>query len=320
MSCVAPYLHFVLPSLIIGINAITNGIGQGLAAVAGLNAINTQPSSKDDISDTLLLGLALMETGGVLCLIACLYVFRGFENFIFDNPYPYYAEIGIALLFILTSGPVSIISAFPVKGACESIVRQPFFAGKIKTLMLINQTFLQAPIIFAFLLMLFAKPFIVNITTYAQALQIISAGIAFGVGSLGPIIGLGIFTTAVCKYIGKNRNAYKSLLFFTFASEAVISSSIIFALIVALFILRMVCTPFHEELSGMHFLAASLAIGFSTLGVGISTGNISAQGAQEIVANADNSSNIMKFSLLSQAMVETCTLYGLTIALMILLM
>jgi F-type H+-transporting ATPase subunit c len=82
----------------------------------------------------------------------------------------------------------------------------------------------------------------------------------------------------------------------------------------------MVFTPFHEALSGFHFLSASLAIGLATFGVGISTGRISAQGAYEITANPTNSSNIMKFCLLSQAMTETCTLYGLVIAFMILFM
>jgi F-type H+-transporting ATPase subunit c len=319
-TLLAPYLHFILPSIIIGISAIANGIGQGIAAVAGLNAINTQPQARADISSTLILGLALIETGGVLCFITCLYAFRGFENFLFLNPYPYYAEIGIGILFVLTAGPVGIVSAFPVKGACESITRQPFFAGKIKTIMLVNQTFLQAPIIFAFLLVMLAKPLIAEVTTWGQALQIISSGIAFGLGSFGPIIGLGIFTTAICKNIGRNRNAYRQLLFFTFASEAVISSSIIFALITALFILKITYNSSHEALSGIHFLSAALAIGISTICVGISSGKVSAQGAEEIAMNPENSSSIMKFCLLSQAMIETCTLYGLTIAFMILLM
>lgn len=320
ISLLAPHLHFALPALIIGVSAIANGIGQGIAAVAGLQAMTTQPSAKDEISDTLILGLALIETSGVLCFIICLYAFRGLESFTFDNPYPYYAEIGIGLLFILTAGPIGAISGYPVKGACESIARQPFFAGKIKTLMLITQTLLQAPIIFAFLLVIFAKPLIAQTTTLGQAMQVISAGIAFGIGSIGPIIGLGIFTTTLCKFIGRNRNAYKQLLFFTFASEAVISSSIIFALIVALFILKVTYTPFHDALSGMHFLSASLAIGLATFGVGVSTGKIAAQGAQEIISKPDNSSAIMKICLLGQAMTETCTLYGLTIAFMILFM
>jgi F-type H+-transporting ATPase subunit c len=316
----APYFHFAVPGIIIGVSAIANAIGQGIAAGAGLRAINTQPNSKEDISDTLILGLALIETSGVLCFITCFYVFKGWSTLLFTNPYPCYAEIGIGILFLLTAGPVGIISGFPVKGACESISRQPFFAGKIKTLMLLTQTFLQAPIIFAFLLVIFAKPLLMQVTSSGQALQIISSGLALGIGSIGPIIGLGIFTTSLCHHIGRNREAYRSLLFFTFASEAIISSSIIFAFIVAFFILKMEYTAFHEALSGIHFLSAALAIGLSTLGVGISSGRISAQGVEEITNNPERSSAILKICLLSQALIETCTLYGLTIAFMILFM
>jgi F0F1-type ATP synthase membrane subunit c/vacuolar-type H+-ATPase subunit K len=194
----APYFHFLLPGFIIGISALANGIGQGLAALGGLNAINTQPQARDEISDALILGLALIETGGVLCFITCLYAFKGLEDIFYLNPYPYYAEMGIGILFILTAAPIGIVSAFPVRNACTSIARQPFFASKIKTIMLVTQTFLQAPIIFAFLLVMFAKPLIAQVTTWAQALQIISSGLAFGLGALGPIIGLGIFTAAIC--------------------------------------------------------------------------------------------------------------------------
>lgn len=317
-SLMASYIHFALPAIIIGISAIANALGQGVAALAGIKAINEQPSAREEISDTLLLGLALIETSGVLCFISCIYIFKGLDFSILTNPYACYAEIGIGLLFVLTAGPVGFIGGLPVKGACESIARQPFFANKIKTLMLITQTLLQAPIIFAFLLMIFIKPLLADVSTGGQALQIMSSGLAFGLGSLGPIIGLGIFTSALCKHAGRNREAYSKLLFFTFASEAVISSSIVFALIIALFILKMTYTPFHEALYGVHFLSAALAIGLSTFGVGIGCGSIAAQGAEEIATNPNNSSEVMRMCLISQAMIETCTLYGLLVAFTIL--
>lgn len=320
MSILAPYIHFAIPALIMGVNAITNSIGNGIAAYSGLQAINRQPEAEEAISETLMLGLALMETGGIISLISCIYVFRGIAPDFLDNPYPYYAELGIAFLFLLTAIPISLVSSAPVKSACLAITRQPFFTNKIKTMMLITQTFLQAPIVFAFLLLMFIKPLLPTVTTLVHAVQISSAGLALGLGSLGPIIGLSIFTGKLCENIGINREAYKKLLFFTFTSEAIISSSIVFSLVLALFILKLPHTPLHEALNGIPFFAAALALGLSTFSVGISSGKISAAASTEIAHNVELSSDIFKMSFLAQALIETSTLYGLVVAFMILLM
>src|SRR5437870_5245177 len=71
----------------------------------------------------------------------------------------------------------------------------------------------------------------VFVETMRDSLRLISSGLAIGLGSVGPAIGLAIFAKAACAGIGINRKAYAKILPFTFISEAIIETPVIFAFV-----------------------------------------------------------------------------------------
>jgi F-type H+-transporting ATPase subunit c len=67
-------------ALAVGLGAIGPGISEGHAVAAALDAIARQPEVANTISRTLFVGLAMIETMAIYCLVIALLV-------LFANPY-----------------------------------------------------------------------------------------------------------------------------------------------------------------------------------------------------------------------------------------
>ena len=74
----------IAAGLSIGIGAIGPGLGQGRATAAALDALARQPDEADRITRTLFIGLAMMESLAIYCLVIGLIVLfaNPLENFI----------------------------------------------------------------------------------------------------------------------------------------------------------------------------------------------------------------------------------------------
>ena len=59
-------------ALAVGIGAIGPGLGEGRAVAAAMDAIARQPESAGTISRTLFVGLAMIETMAIYCLVIAL--------------------------------------------------------------------------------------------------------------------------------------------------------------------------------------------------------------------------------------------------------
>ncbi|MCD4694150.1 ATP synthase F0 subunit C [bacterium] len=71
----------------------------------------------------------------------------------------------------------------------------------------------------------------------AEAAKFLAAGVAVGLGALGPGIGEGIIAGYALSAIGRNPEASGKIMPFMFATMAVAESTAIYALVVALLIL-----------------------------------------------------------------------------------
>ena len=60
------FIHYGAIALAVGITAVGVGFGQGATSVAALRAMRRQPSARDDIFRTAILGIALIETAVVI--------------------------------------------------------------------------------------------------------------------------------------------------------------------------------------------------------------------------------------------------------------
>jgi F-type H+-transporting ATPase subunit c len=67
-------------ALAVGLGAIGPGLGEGFAVAAALDAIARQPESAATLSRTLFVGLAMIETMAIYCLVIALLL-------LFANPF-----------------------------------------------------------------------------------------------------------------------------------------------------------------------------------------------------------------------------------------
>lgn len=310
-------LHFSSITLIIVLCTLGSGIGCGLAGIASVEAINIQPRARGEIIRTSIIGLALIETAAILALIITFLLLQG-------TSLPSYttasgiAKLGIAFSIGIPSFFVGFVSALPVKKSCFAIARQPFFSQNILKLMLITQSLIQTAAIFGFLISLFIKFQLSDITNVAQSCRLLAAGLAIGFGSIGPAIGLARFAQKACYSISINRNAYDIILPFVFMSEAIIETPLIFAFLVSLI---MVVSPGNNETPFMavRMLSAALCIGLGTLAPSLSSSKTATAACHQIAYYPQHYSILSQTSMFGQGLIDAAAVYALLIALSIIL-
>ena len=182
-----------------------------------------------------------------------------------------------------------------------------------------TQVLIQTPIISAFLVSLFIKGQSNAAVTMSDSLRLIASGLCVGIGSIGPAIGLGVFSRAAINSLGKNTKAYDKLLSFTFISEALIETPIIFCLLIALTLLFFVPQSTDNAIDGVIFIGAALCTGLGTLGTGISSGITAAAACTQIGNNPDAYSMLSRTSILAQSLIETIVLYTIILSLLMIL-
>jgi len=313
---VVEFLHYCTISLIVGITSISVGIGEGIIGLAAIDAINTQPEARNEISTTSILGMALVETTAITGLSITAILLMGTlqtEKTIYFG----LAELGIALAICLAGATVGIVSSMPSQGACYAIARQPFAGKKILRFMLITQTMIQTPIIFGFVISMFIRNYALVATTLEESLRLMASGLAIGLGSIGPAIGLANFAKTACIGIGINRKSYNQIFSFMLISEAIIETPIIFALIISLALLFLVKAT--SVVQGIIMLSSALCIGIGTFGPGIGSGKASAAACKQIAINPEHYSKLSKVSMFAQGMIDTAAIYSFIIALSMIL-
>jgi len=310
MSEAAELIHYLVVGFIIGINSIAVGIGEGMASAAAVEAINRQPKAASEIRNCSVLGMALIETAAIIGITISIIILGGAPA---KNIYFGIAEIGIALAICLAGFAIGLASSWPAKKACMAIARQPFASKKIVQFMLITQTIIQTPIIFGFIIALFIKMQAANATSMADGLRLLASGLAIGLGSVGPVLGLSEFGAAACESLGINRKSSNQILSFTFISEAIIETPVIFALIVS-FTLLFIVKSTSDIVTGVAFLAAALSIGLGTLGPGISSGRTASAACRQIAHNPEHYSLISRISMFGQGLIDTSAIYALVVS------
>lgn len=228
------------------------------------------------------------------------------------------ATLGIAFAICIAGFLVGIVSAWPAQEACLATARQPFFGQTILRFMLVTQSLIQTPIIFGFIIAIMIKNQIPHVTTFSDSMRLLGAGISIGVGCIGPAIGLATFAKTACRGLGINREAYNKILPFTFLSEAIIETPIIFSLVVSILLLFTSITQ-DSIFTGTAFLSAGLCIGLGTIGAGISSGKMSAAACHQIALDPANYSVVTRLSTFGQGLIDSAAIYALLIALVLIL-
>jgi F-type H+-transporting ATPase subunit c len=315
----AEFLHYGAIAVSITVSSISVGLGEGLISWSALSAIDRQPAAQNDVMRVAIIGMTLVETVAILGLLISILLLL-YTKLNSDNIFSSYAEAGIIAAMGITGLVIGLASAFPAQAACHTVARQPFFAHRISGFMLMTQVLIQTPMISAFLVSLFIHGQAAAATTMTDSLRLIAAGLCVGIGSIGPAIGLSTFSKSALNSLGKNTKAYDKLLAFTFISEALIETPIIFCLIIAITLLFVIPHATTDEpINGIIFLAAGLCTGLGTLGTGISSGITSAAACTQIGNNPDAYNILSRTSILAQSLIETIVLYTVILSLLMLL-
>ena len=290
-------------ALAIALTSIGVGVGESLISIAALKAMNIQPKAISDINRLSVLGMALTETSAVLALVISVMLLLAPSS---GNYFTSLSNLGIAFALSFSGTTIGIASAFPARAACFSAARQPFFVSKILNMMLLTTSFIQTPIIFGFIVAIIINYQAPSSESLADSLRLIASGISIGLGSIGPTIGLSKFAESANKGLGFNRHSYDKLLIFTFLSEALIETPVVFALVTSLLLLAI---PAPSIFKGLIFIAAALCVGIGNSAPGISSGETASAACTQIAINQDVYPVITKTSMLAQGFIDSMTIY-----------
>lgn len=307
-------IHFISVVLIITLPVLGVAIGGSIAAISAKKASYIQPKAQPDILKITILGLALTETAAIIALVVTLLIITGKNEIIITNMYHNLSTIGIAFAISIPGFLIGILSALPIKYSCFSVARQPFLTNKIMNIMLLTMSLLQTPIVFGFIISRFIGVQAPTTTSIFESIKFISSGLCIGIGSIGPLIGLAIFSKAACQSLGINREIYNKIVTFTFISEALIETPIIFALVTSLLLIT--STP-QNLLYSIILFTAGLSTAIGNFMPGISSGRTAAEGCFQIAKNANAYSLISRTSILAQGLIDSITIYAWIISLVL---
>ena len=150
------FFHYGTIAFSICLSSLGVGLGEGLTGLSALEAIGIQPNAHSEITKTSILGMALIETSAVVGLTIALILLAPVGN-VPHLEYTHYAELGIAFAIAISGFVVGIVSSYPARAACFTVARQPFFTQKIQSIMLLTQSLMQTPVIFAFMISLLER-------------------------------------------------------------------------------------------------------------------------------------------------------------------
>ena len=140
---------------------------------------------------------------------------------------------------------------------------------------------------------------------------LIGASLAVGLAGVGVALGESKLGKKSLEVVGKNPDLSDDMRSLTILGMALVESAAIYGLIVAIMIVT-------GDVSTWQAIAASLAVGLPGFFVGLGEGNLVAGAMDAILRNPSNIENIRTNTILYLALVESAAIYGLIIAIMIL--
>ncbi len=216
-----------------GFGAIGSSIGAGYIAREAVLGMSRQPKASGKLMRTMLVGQAISESPGIFSLIMALFLVGGMFTIQVNETF------AMALLGSGIAVGVSSIGSGAGAGlaggeACKSIARNPDCAGKVTMTMLLGQALATSPAVFGFLaaLLLFLKSGSLVTGSIPSAAALLGAGIAMGVGAIGPGLGIGFVGKQACGGVGKSPRAGSSINKTLLLGAAVAESTSIYAFVI----------------------------------------------------------------------------------------
>jgi F-type H+-transporting ATPase subunit c len=144
----------------------------------------------------------------------------------------------------------------------------------------------------------------------------VAAGIAMGAGAAGAALGSGLTGASACRGLARHPRVSGNLTVMMLTAQAVVQTSVIFALVVAL-VLIISSFPGNDFVHAMALLGAGISAGFGAIGPGIGTGFTGSKAVDGISRNPAAGPLLTRTMLLGQAVAQSTSIYSLVIALLL---
>lgn len=313
----APFIYYLGIAAVMFLSALGGAMGQGIAAGSMMSSMLRQEAARVQMQKALFIGLALIETAGIFALLVgfmCIKV-----PFALSLPVAIAGAGGLIGMGIV-AGIVGLMSGFVVSHALEAVARQPFQSGKVLSFMVLSQVFLEAPVLFSFLLSIIIRHSLSVELTLSQAVLYAGGGLLLGGGSVGPVIGQGIFCKNACQALGRNIEAHGKLLQYSILTQIFIETPVIFCVIFSFLFLgkASVVTTSSFFLLTSSCIAMIIMFTLSSLGTAIGIARVGASMLDTLSHSIEMFGLLFKTSLPAQIFIETGLIYSLVLAFFIL--
>lgn len=303
-------ISYILIAITLIISSYCVGIGQGTTTTALLRATDTQPSAHQHLQFLFIIGTAMLEFINILgCLIAVLFIMKTTHA-----PAILLSQTGAMFAFVVPAGLVGILSAAPLQEIFASLARQPLFSQGLLNQLLLTQIMLQTSVLFGFVIsviLIVQAP-----QTIMEGIKLFSSGLVFGLGTIGPVIGLSLFARSACAALGRNRDAFDKIFSFTFVSQGMIETPLLLVFVIAIIFLLIPASS--ASYASIAYVAAALCMSITTMNAGINSGYASSKACEQISTHLEAYENISTTSLISQTFIESNAIYGLITVIFIL--
>ncbi len=234
---------YLAAGLAMGFSAIGPAIGVGFVAGKAVEGITRQPAEAGRLLRYMLIGQVIAETSGILGLVvSVILIMQGTVESWSSGA----SLVGAGLAVGFSAIGPGLGSGMVAGQAMASISRTPESTSKVTITMLIAQALSQNPAIFGFvvgILLIYVAGRDVaadaTLTIINDVGRFLAAGVAMGMGALGPAIGIGFAGGKAVEAIGRNLDNAGLLQRTMFIGIAVSESTAIYALVVAMMLIYM---------------------------------------------------------------------------------
>ncbi len=233
--------------------------------------------------------------------------------------------LGAGISVSVSSVACGIGEGYIAGEAVHAMMKQPGANDKLFRNMFVGQAIAETGGIFSLVIaMLLLFSGLENgVLSWLTVSSLLAAGIAVGLGSVGPVLGSGYSGGQACAAIGRQPHHANDIMGNMLIGQALSQTSNIFALVVSLLLIYSIPgVPAGASLGWIimkatALLASGLVIGFGTLGPGSGIGNVAGRANDMIGRYPAQRKTIMRTMFIGAAVSESTAIYSLVVSLLL---
>ena len=306
-------IHYFSIAFLVATSSLGAALGQGTIGRASIKALNRQPSAQTGIFNALAISMAIIETTSILGLIMGFFLLRISPTSLYESV----GSLGVACALGIPAFYAGLHGSMPAENALYGIARQPFFTKKILQLMILVQAVMQTPLIFGFIIAFLIKNSLSTAMPLEQALVLCAAGLCVGLGSLGTIKGISIFSSQALKSSSINKEIFPRLWSLSALSISLIETPALFSFLVSLALFNKQFSTGFSLSQAFIMLGAAFLMAIGTCGPAIQSGKTAAAAIKVLPLKPECYNDLFRTSLFGQVLIDSIAIYALLIALLL---